>query len=141
MSFAEAVTWTLLILGLVLRALDVTALGVRIGGGLHGLVFLAYLVTTVLVASNQRWPARRTLLALGCAVIPWATLGFEHHALRRGLLTGDWDTSTDGALGRLRSVVVRRPGRSALALALVVVLVFGVLLWLGPPSGWATRFA
>ena len=47
LAVAEAVTWTLLLIGMVGKhALGVTELGVRIGGGVHGFVFLAYCAGT-----------------------------------------------------------------------------------------------
>lgn len=33
-------------------------LGVRVGGGIHGLTFLTYCVVTVLAWVNQRWDAK-----------------------------------------------------------------------------------
>src|SRR5699024_1890214 len=54
LALAEMVTWTLLLLGMLLKyALQVTEVGVRIGGSLHGFVFLSYVVVTVLVAVDQ----------------------------------------------------------------------------------------
>ena len=56
LAIAEAVTWTMLIIGMVLKyGTQTTELGVRIGGGVHGFVFLAYCVVTVLVATSERW--------------------------------------------------------------------------------------
>ncbi len=66
LAVAEAVTWTLLLLGMVGKyVLGATDLGVRIGGGVHGFVFLAYCTTTVLVAVDARWTLRRLLAGLG----------------------------------------------------------------------------
>ena len=42
LAIAEAITWTMLIIGMVLKYVtQTTELGVRIGGGVHGFVFLA----------------------------------------------------------------------------------------------------
>ena len=42
LALAEVVTWTLLLLGMVLKyGTETTDLLVRIGGGLHGFAFLA----------------------------------------------------------------------------------------------------
>ena len=54
-SVAEAITWTLLIAGMVLRASAGWAWAVAVFGGIHGFVFLCYVGTSVLVAKNQRW--------------------------------------------------------------------------------------
>ncbi|MET0296550.1 MAG: DUF3817 domain-containing protein, partial [Microbacterium sp.] len=42
LAIAEAISWTLLITGLILRATADLAIAVTIGGGIHGFVFLAY---------------------------------------------------------------------------------------------------
>ena len=41
---------------------ETTELGVRVFGMVHGVVFIAYCLTTVLVAVDQRWSRGRTLL-------------------------------------------------------------------------------
>jgi integral membrane protein len=42
-AFAEAVTWTLLLIGLFLKYVTrTTDVGVSIAGGIHGFVFLCY---------------------------------------------------------------------------------------------------
>ena len=40
-AIAEAITWTLLITALIVRAATDFALGATIAGGIHGFVFLA----------------------------------------------------------------------------------------------------
>ena len=88
---AEAVTWALLLLGMVLKyGTRTTELGVRVFGLVHGVVFVGYCLTAVFVAVNQRWGARRTLLALAAAVPPFATVWFDRWAQRRGLLADGW---------------------------------------------------
>ena len=65
LAIAEACTWTLLITGLILRAttgIDQTLFTTI--GGLHGLVFISYGATSILVAFNQRWGFWLGLLAL-----------------------------------------------------------------------------
>ena len=53
-AIAEAITWTLLITGLILRATAGLDIAVTISGSIHGFVFLAYGATAVLTAINQR---------------------------------------------------------------------------------------
>lgn len=56
-------------------------------GPVHGGVFVAYLVITVLVARAQRWPLFwTTALALGASIPPFFTLWFETWAQRTGRL-------------------------------------------------------
>ncbi|WHF21129.1 DUF3817 domain-containing protein [Kocuria rhizophila] len=55
---AEAVAWTLLIFGMLAKyVLHAGDLPVRLGGGIHGFVFLSYCVSTVVVWTDHRWPA------------------------------------------------------------------------------------
>ena len=83
LAVAEVITWALLISGMILKyVLHITELGVRIGGGIHGFVFLAYCAATVLVGVDQRWGAGRIALGLGSAVIPFVTVAFERWAER-----------------------------------------------------------
>src|SRR5690625_2841428 len=42
LAFAEAVSWTLLIAGLIIRGVGGPSVAITIGGGIHGFVFLAY---------------------------------------------------------------------------------------------------
>jgi integral membrane protein len=63
-AFAEAVTWTLLIGGLVLKATaGVPQIALTVVGGIHGAVFLTYAVVASLTGVNQRWIKGIYLLA------------------------------------------------------------------------------
>jgi integral membrane protein len=141
LAIAETVSWTLLIAGLVVRATTGFAPAVTVGGGIHGFVFLAYAVTAVLVAKNQRWSAGTTLLALACAVVPYATVPLEIRLARSGRLAGAWRTeqSTDPRDAawhdRLLRAVLRRPTWSLGAVGSAVIVVFVALLIVGPPGG------
>lgn len=136
-AVAELVTWTLLIAGMVLKyALDAGDWGVRIGGSIHGFVFLAYLVVTTVVAVNQRWSVGALVLGWASAVVPYATVPFEVAVARRGMLEGPWRRTADersGSWDRLLFFVVRRPGVSAAIGVVAVALVFSALLVVGPP--------
>ncbi|WP_258935256.1 DUF3817 domain-containing protein [Nesterenkonia pannonica] len=61
MGIAEAVSWTLLLGGMVLRAAAGLDVAVTVGGAVHGFVFLAYAVTAVLVARTSGWDEARQL--------------------------------------------------------------------------------
>ncbi|OMH28242.1 hypothetical protein BKD30_01560 [Tersicoccus phoenicis] len=139
LALIEAVTWTLLLIGMVLKYVTgTTDLGVRIGGGLHGLAFLSYVAATVYVAVDGRWSAGRTALGLVSAVVPYATLPFERSAERRGLLADAWRLRPGGdaprtALERLLGLTLRRPALTAVVGVVVVLAVFTALLVVGPP--------
>lgn len=140
LAVAEVITWALLITGMILKyVLHVTELGVRIGGGIHGFVFLAYCAATVLVGVDQRWGAGRIALGLGSAVIPFVTVAFERWAERRGMLAEVWRLLTESprtAAERLAAVILRRPVLSAVVILVLVAVVFTLLLQAGPPTQW-----
>lgn len=141
LAFAEAVSWTLLIAGLIVRATTGWAPAVTIGGGIHGFVFLSYGATVVLVALNNRWPAGPTVVALISAIVPYATIPVELWVHRRGLLAGAWRVAAapDAADARWydRPLVwfLRRPWLLFVGILVAVVGVFAVLLLIGPPGG------
>lgn len=137
---AEAITWALLIAGMLQKyVFQAGEWGVSIGGGIHGFVFLAYVVITVLVAVNQRWSAGISVLALGAAVIPFATVPVEIAYGRAGRLDGRWRTETTDdprdrrPLDRLVRWWVARPWLLGGIVAVGVVAVFVTLLVVGPP--------
>ncbi len=141
-AVAEAITWTLLIAGLIIRAVDPAAgIAVTIGGGIHGFVFLAYSATAVLVALNQRWSIGVGVLAVAAAVVPYATIPVELWLDRSGRLAGTWrvDATSDPRdarpIDRLMRWMLQHP---ILLVAFAVVglaVVFTVLLLAGPPGG------
>ena len=140
LAVAEVITWALLISGMILKyVLLITELGVRIGGGIHGFVFLAYCAATVLVGVDQRWGAGRIALGLGSAVVPFVTVAFERWAERRGMLAEAWRLLTESprtTAERLAAVILRRPVLSAVVILALVAVVFALLLQAGPPTQW-----
>ncbi|WP_292873715.1 DUF3817 domain-containing protein [Microbacterium sp.] len=142
-AIAEAVSWTLLIAALVLRATADLALLVTIAGGIHGFVFLCYVATSILVAKNNRWRWTSTAVAIVAAIVPYATIPVEIVLHRRGRLAGDWRLrATDDPRDhrwhdRLMRVLLRHPRAFAGIAAASIVVVFSVLLVIGPPGGRA----
>lgn len=138
-AVAELVTWTLLIIGMLMKyALGLGEVGVRVGGSVHGFVFLAYLVATTVVAVNQRWSFGATALGWASVIVPYTTVAFESGVARRGMLDGPWrrgarDGERAGLLDRLLFLVVARPVVSGVVGVVLVAAVFGVLLTAGPP--------
>ncbi|NYE35950.1 integral membrane protein [Nocardioides cavernae] len=134
---AEAVTWALLLTGMFLKYVtETTELGVQVFGMVHGVVFIAYGLTTVLLAIDQRWSIGRLALGLLCAVPPFATVPFESYAERAGLLGDTWRLRSEAPAGPLEKAaawLIRRPAQGALVGLLAVAGLTGVALVVGPP--------
>lgn len=135
---AEAFTWAGLLAGMFLkRVTHTTELGVQVFGMLHGVVFIAFCLVTVLVAVDQQWSRSRMLLGLASAVPPFATVPFERYAERRGLLDGSWHSHEQSETRAQRAVCwLLRHHRPALAIfAGAVAGLTGLALLVGPPAG------
>lgn len=141
LAIAEVISWTLLITGLILRATTGWALGVTIGGGIHGFIFLSYGATALLVAIHQRWSVGVAIVAIVSAIVPYATLPVEIWLQRSRRLEGPWRLeATDDPrdrrwFDRLMRWFLRRPWVLGVIIAAAVVAIFVVLLTLGPPGG------
>ncbi|MBT0773120.1 DUF3817 domain-containing protein [Kineosporia sp. J2-2] len=86
-AFAEAVSWLGLLIGMYLkRVAETTEAGVQIFGPIHGAVFVAYVLLSVLTAREQRWSVGTLLLALVSSIPPFFTVVFEVWAKRSGRL-------------------------------------------------------
>ncbi|HEY4577146.1 MAG TPA: DUF3817 domain-containing protein [Yaniella sp.] len=138
-AIAEVISWTLLIGGLILRATQGWDLAVTIGGGIHGFVFLAYALTAVLMSKNQRWAVGPSAIAIVSAAIPYATIPVDLWLHRTGRLEGDWRrTATDDPRDqawhdRLLRWVINHPVLSIVLGLAAVVVVYVILLLMGPP--------
>ncbi|SJN20534.1 inner membrane protein [Micrococcus lylae] len=137
---AEMVTWALLILAMALKYTGVTEALMPVGGGVHGFVFLCYVVVVVAVWIDSRWSAGRGLVALGSAVIPFMTVPFERAMGRRGEPADHWrvldEPGRSSGADRLLRAVLARPVVSVLIALVVVAVVFVALLTAGPPTEW-----
>ena len=139
-AIAEAITWTLLITALIVRATTGFALGVTIAGGIHGFVFLTYGATAVLFVVNQRWHPGVAAVAIISAIVPYATIPVELWLARSGRLDGAWrrDETDDPRdkvwIDRLARWFIRHPLLLVALIAAAVVVLFIVLLSLGPPQ-------
>lgn len=137
-AVAEAITWAMLLTGMFLKYVtDTTDLGVRIGGMIHGVVFIAYCLVTVLVGVDARWSVRRIATGLAAAIPPFFTVWFDLAMEKRGALSDQWrlvDTEPAGAAERVTSVLLRHPRRGAVAGLVAVLALTGVALLLGPPA-------
>jgi len=139
----EAVTWTLLIAALVIRAMgDPIPAIVTIAGSIHGAVFLGYAVTALLVGINQRWSFGKLALAVALAIVPFATIPFERRLVATSALDGSWRTAPSddprdkGFIDRLFRWFIARPYVLLAVLLIAIPAVFAFLLFLGPPTEW-----
>jgi len=137
-AIAEAITWALLLGGMFLKYVtDTTEVGVQVAGPIHGVVFIAYCLTTLLVAVDQRWSAGRTVLGLVSSIPPFVTVLFDRYAERRGLLGAAWRLRTESATGpvqRLVSWLIRKPLQGLVAGLVAVAVLTGIALVAGPPA-------
>jgi integral membrane protein len=139
----EAVTWTLLIAALIIRAAgDPIPHVVTIAGSIHGAVFLGYAVTALMVGINQRWSFGKLALAVGLAIVPFATIPFERKLIRTSALEGAWRTAKsedprdDFFIDAIFRWFIARPIVLLAVLLVAVPAVFAFLLFLGPPTQW-----
>ncbi len=141
-AIAEAVTWTGLITGILLRNFAGLDAAVLIAGSAHGLVFLTYAATSVLVGFNQRWGIGVIVLGVITAIIPYATIPFDIWADRTGRLNGPWrrEASDDPRdqvwTDRLTRWFLRHPALLVVVFIVVVLGIMTALLIIGPPGGW-----
>ena len=141
-AIAEAITWGMLITGMIMKyVLQVGEVGVQIGGFLHGLVFLAFGITAVLMAVNQHWSPRLTVVVVVTAIVPFGTIPLDRWLEKHGRLDGGWRrTRTDDPRDHTRvSALLRwmlaRPVLFTTILVVGLGAVMTVLLNAGPPGG------
>ncbi|RYB92232.1 DUF3817 domain-containing protein [Nocardioides glacieisoli] len=137
LAVTEAITWALLLTGMFLKYVtETTELGVQVFGMVHGVVFIAYCLVTVVVAVDQRWSLSRLALGLVAAVPPFATLLFERYADRRGLLGDEWLSRHDSPTAPQRAVcwLLRHHRLAAGLLVVAVAALTGAALVVGPPA-------
>jgi integral membrane protein len=89
-AIAEAVSWVLLLAGMFVKwVLRTSELGVQLAGPVHGAVFVAYVLVSLLAWRVLGWSPRTALLALAASVPPLCTVVFERWARRTGRLPLD----------------------------------------------------
>lgn len=81
-AFSEAVGWTLLITGIVLKryVLHGNDIPVQIAGQIHGMLFFAYFVAALVLYPSLGWSRWRALFAVAASVPPYGTLVIEQWA-------------------------------------------------------------
>jgi integral membrane protein len=90
---AEAVSWAGLLIGMFFKYVVVgNEIGVKIFGPVHGVIFVGYVLVTLMLA--QRWDRRTLIFGLVASIPPFGTVVFERWANKTGRLaeaqtTGD----------------------------------------------------
>lgn len=137
-AVAEAVTWALLLVGMFLKYVtETTDVAVRVFGMLHGVVFIAYCLATLVVAVDQRWKTGRTLLGLGASIPPFFTLLFDVLAERRGAFADSWRLTVSEPARRVDRPVawlLRHPAQGAVVAVVAVAVLTALALVVGPPA-------
>jgi len=140
-ALAEVVSWALLLTGMFLKyGTRTTDLGVRVFGLVHGVVFIAFCLITLLLWVNQRWTLREALLGLLSAVPPFLTVWWERRLERAGRLEGGWRLGRGGEAPtnpaeRLVAALLARPATAVVVGVVSVAALTGVALVVGPPVG------
>jgi len=90
-AVAEACSWAGLLIGMFFKYVtDTGELGVKIFGPVHGTLFIAYVVTTLVVYVEAGWRKSQLLLGLVSSVPPFMTVWFDRYAEKRGMLPAGW---------------------------------------------------
>jgi len=141
-AIAEAITWTLLIAGMILKyVFKVGDWPVSIGGFLHGLVFITYVMTAILVGVNQRWRKRQIVGAAATAIVPYLTIPFDKWLEKHHKLDGSWrNQATDHPadhswFNQLLRWMLNRPVLLSVGFVVVVGGIMATMLFVGPPGG------
>lgn len=78
-AFAEALGWTLLIVGIICKQIPFTGneIPVAIGGRIHGMVFVAYIMAVLATGPSMRWSFLKIIIAGLFSIPPYGSLVFE----------------------------------------------------------------
>lgn len=146
MAVAEMVTWTGLIIAMVARyGFSYSGELFFVAGLSHGVIFIAYCVTAVVVGVNQRWGPGVIVVSLLAAIPPWATLPFDRWLVRHDKLEGPWrlahsgDPRDDEQIDRFVRFWLRHPVWFFVTMVTVMTAVITVLLMLGSPTEWGNN--
>ena len=91
----EAITWLALLIAMFFKWVLGHAEAVQVPGMVHGIVFVIFVLTTLVTHFALKWSPKVTLLALISSIPPFGTLVFEWWARRSGHLAELSDESAD----------------------------------------------
>jgi len=113
-----------------------------VAGLSHGIIFLAYCVTAVIIGINLRWGFGTIVLAILSAIPPWVTWPFDRWLEKRNKLEGEWRLEDSGDprdqhwIDRFVRLGLRHPVWSFVVIVLGMALAISILLALGSPTEW-----
>jgi integral membrane protein len=89
-AVAEAFSWAGLLIGMFLKYVVGTSHegGVPVLGMVHGVIFICYVLVTLIAFKPLAWKPKTLVLALLASIPPLFTWWFEKWALRTGKLDG-----------------------------------------------------
>jgi integral membrane protein len=78
-ALAEAVGWTLLVIGVGLSSyiMPDNQIPVGVAGRIHGMLFMVYIVAALGLYPALRWSRPKTFIALAASCVPYGSLAFE----------------------------------------------------------------
>ena len=84
-ALAEATTFLALLVATYVKYAEDQPAGVQILGPVHGLLFIAYVVLALNLATREGWSLRTTALVLAGAVVPFGGYVVDRWLVRRPL--------------------------------------------------------
>jgi integral membrane protein len=79
----EAVGWSLLITGIILKSVIGSNIPVLIAGQIHGMLFLIYILAAIGLGPSLSWSLKKSLTAGLFSIPPYGSLVYEIYAARQ----------------------------------------------------------
>ena len=82
----EAITWLALLIAMFIKWVLGHTEAVAVPGMVHGIVFVVFVIVSIVTAMSLKWTSKITLWALISSIPPFGTIVFERWAARNGHL-------------------------------------------------------
>lgn len=90
----EAITWLALLIAMFFKWVLGHTEAVAVPGMVHGIVFVVFVIVSIITSVSLKWTPKITLLALISSIPPFGTIVFERWAARNGHLAELSETTT-----------------------------------------------
>jgi integral membrane protein len=100
-AVAEAISWTGLLIAMVFKYGFHEPEGVQVMGWIHGLIFICYVVSCLVVRRPRQWGGRVLILGLLASVPPLTSVVFERWATHHGHLESSGGTEPAATSARV----------------------------------------